>query len=71
MLRLADDVDGAHRQARARATVIYFSSRMEAVRSLLPFIFVSQVNLVNLLTAILAVHRLGEKAIWVSPSSCY
>jgi hypothetical protein len=38
MLRLADDIDGAHRQARARATIIYFSSRMEAVRYLLPFL---------------------------------
>jgi hypothetical protein len=32
MLRLADDIGGTHKQAKARASIIYFSSRMEAVR---------------------------------------
>jgi hypothetical protein len=30
MLRLADDIGGVHKQAKARASIIYFSSRMEA-----------------------------------------
>ncbi|KAJ6505545.1 hypothetical protein C8R45DRAFT_1209240 [Mycena sanguinolenta] len=35
LLRNAEDADGAHRVDRASATIVYFSSRMEAVRVLL------------------------------------
>lgn len=31
LLQNADDPEGSHRQAKARATVVYYSSRMEAV----------------------------------------
>lgn len=36
-LRNADDPDGLHRQAKACATIVYFSCRMEAVRNQSPF----------------------------------
>ena len=45
MLRNADDADGIHRQAKACATIVYFSSRMEAVRAPSPWYLLGHADL--------------------------
>lgn len=59
LLRNADDPEGLHRQAKARATVVYYSSRMEAVS-----------DLITLTYSLLIVDSRGEKATTGLPASC-